>query len=690
MTTYLLEIGTEEIPAHFMPGALAQLKELAGKKLAEHRLNCERIDTFGTPRRLALLLNGLAEKGQDLREEVRGPAKKAAFAPNGEPTKAAQGFARSQGVSVESLTVKDTGAGEYVYAQKEVDGRPAPEILHEVVPQLITGLNFPKPMRWGSQEMRFARPIRWLVSLLDGEVLPFDLDFISAGRITRGHRFLGSDNITLDHADNYLEKLKENFVMADQEERRKECWRQILFVASSVQGLVEEDEELLEEVTHLLEWPTALMGSFAESYLDIPEEAVITPMREHQRYFPVRGKNGKLLNRFITVRNGDSRSLEIVSSGNEKVLKARLADARFFWDEDRKKKLAEYLPKLEKVVFQESLGTVAQKIARIKANVAALAETLSLDSVVWMNTLRAAELAKADLVTSMVYEFPELQGIMGRYYALESGENQNVALAILEHYQPRFAGDAIPASLEGALVSIADKMDTIAGCFAIGIEPTGSQDPYALRRQAMGVSLILSGHQLNVKLDDLIGMALGQYKDVLPAEKLDQAVSNKIKEFFQQRFKNILTDAGHRYDVIDAVLSVDYNSLIATLARAQSISECRGEPAFAETLMALTRAFNLAKKVEKTEIKPEFFIDPAEKDLYEAVTHKGRIINRLAQDGCYADSIRELYTLAGPVNRFFDAVMVMAEDEKVRMNRLSLLAEVVELSRGIGDLSKIQ
>ncbi|MFZ5753952.1 MAG: glycine--tRNA ligase subunit beta, partial [Bacillota bacterium] len=378
MANYLLEIGTEEIPAKFMPGTLNQLRENAEKKLEECRLKYEKIRVMGTPRRLTLIIEGLAEKEEDLKEEVRGPAKKAAIDPEGKFTKAAEGFARAQGVPVESLIIKETGNGEYLFALREVKGKPTAQVLPEIVPQLITSLNFPKPMRWGNKEMRFARPIRWLVSLLDEQIIPFELEGLKANRMTKGHRFLGQPEFAIKNPGTYVEQLKENFVLVDQDVRRAECWRQIQELAQTVEGVVTEDEELLEEVTYLLEWPTALMGNFAESYLAIPEEVVITPMREHQRYFPVRDKEGKLLNRFITVRNGNAEYLDIVRAGNEKVLKARLADARFFWEEDQKIKLEEYLPRLEKIVFQESLGTVAQKITRIKKNVEKLAQVLQL------------------------------------------------------------------------------------------------------------------------------------------------------------------------------------------------------------------------------------------------------------------------------------------------------------------------
>lgn len=689
MANYLLEIGTEEIPAKFMSGALAQLKDLATKKLDEKRITYGLITTMGTPRRMALLIINLAEKGQDVQEEVRGPAKRAAYDLTGKLTKAAEGFARSQGVTVESLVIKDTGNGEYLYANKELKGRRTEEVLPELVVQLINNLSFPKPMRWGNKEMRFARPIRWLVSLLNDQLIPLEIEGLVAGRISRGHRFLGQESITITNATSYEKQLEQNFVMVNQERRRAECWKQIQQVAANNQGQVEEDEELLAEVTQLLEWPTALMGSFDTSYLEIPEEVVITPMREHQRYFPVRGKDGKLLNKFITVRNGNAEHLDVVRAGNEKVLKARLADARFFWDEDRKIKLAEYLPRLEKIVFQESLGTVAQKINRISSNASYLANLLKLEAEQKTTTERAAQLAKADLVTAMVYEFPELQGIMGQYYARLSGEKEAVAQAILEHYQPRFAGDEVPASLPGALVSIADKMDTIAGCFAIGIEPTGSQDPYALRRQAMGICLIIIRHGLNVNLEQLVAKALANYQGVLSEKALAEQVQAKILEFFQARLKNILADEGHRYDVVDAILGVDYYAPAAVLDRAKALSAMKENSEFQELLTSFTRAYNLAKKAEGAVIQTQFFVEPAEKELYRVLEETEEQVAGLTRVQDYAAALQKMATLAQPITTFFNAVMVMAEDENVRNNRLGLLNRIVELTRSVGDLSKI-
>ncbi len=689
MADYLLEIGTEEIPAKFMPTALEQLKKFAKERIEERRISFGSIQTMGTPRRMALLVYDIAPREEDVKEEVKGPAKKAAFAPDGSLTKAGEGFARSQGVASNELIIKDTGKGEYVYAMHEVKGKPTKEVLPEIVVQIIGDLSFPKPMRWANKEMRFARPIRWLVSLLDKEIIPVEIEGLRAGNLTRGHRVLGQEKITITEPSRYIKQLEENFVMADQGKRHDECWRQIQEAAKTVGGEVEYDEELLDEVTYLLEWPTAVMGEFDQAYLEMPVEVIITPMREHQRYFPVRNDKGELLNRFITLRNGDDKHLEVVKSGNEKVLRARLADARFFWEEDKKRNLAENLPKLKKVIFQEELGTLAQKTERVKALVESLALLLELPENVRCAAIRAAELAKADLTTNMVYEFPELQGIMGRYYALLSGETEEVALAVKEHYQPRFAGDEIPSEIVGALVGIADKADTVAGCFAAGIEPTGSQDPYALRRQAMGICLTLIGHSLEIDLAGLLKMALSKYQDILSEDKIGEETLAKLMEFFRARVKNILADKGYSFDVSEAVLGVEYGLLTTTLMRAEALSRMKDDECFGEMLTSFTRAYNIAKKARDIEVKPEFLTEPAEKELYHAIVAcEGRVAEKKVQQE-YEDAIKELSALTGPINAFFDAVMVMAEDDKVRNNRLGLLRRITKLTQEVGDLSKI-
>lgn len=689
MHQYLLEIGTEEIPAKFMSSAMDQMREIAALQLGVYRFQYSEISAFGTPRRLALLISGLAEKGTDIIEEIKGPALKAAYSPEGKPTKVAEGFARAQKITVEELLVKNINGSDYVFAVRESKGSHAKDVLADVSLQLINNLNFPKPMRWADNEMRFARPIRWIVSILDEQIIPFKLGEIEAGRITRGHRFLGEDHISINDPKTYLEQLWNNFVMADHKKRRNECWKQIQTAAEKLGGIVVDDEELLNEVNFLLEWPTALTGNFDKHYLELPEEVVITPMREHQRYFPVRDNKGRLMNHFVTVRNGDEQYLENVRAGNEKVLKARLDDARFFWEEDKKIKLENYLPRLEKIIFQEKLGTVAQKIIRIEANVKSISEWLGKSENITEQALRAAKLAKADLVTYMVYEFPELQGIMGQYYADLSGENEAVAKAIKEHYQPRFAGDEIPQSIEGSLLSIADKIDTITGCFAIGIEPTGSQDPYALRRQVMGICLIITGHQLEISIDGLISLALNNYRSILGEKAVDPQIKQKIREFFRARIRNILVEQGYKNDTIDTVLEIDFDSLPDTFAKVSALEDAKNKPGYNELLTAFTRAYNLSKKSSGGKINEEYLLVTPEIVLNEKIHSTEKELAICVEKRDYIEAFKLLSQLAEPVNHFFDGVMVMVDDEKIRQNRLALLAKLVSISRCLGDLSKI-
>jgi glycyl-tRNA synthetase beta chain len=687
----LLEIGTEEIPARFMEAALAQLKELAEKTLAEERISFEQVLVYGTPRRLALMVKELVEKQQDRVEEVKGPARKAAFDSEGLPTKASQGFARSQGILVEDLEIRHTPGGDYVFALKRMQGRPTPEVLREVVPGFITGLNFPKPMRWGYGEMRFARPIHWLVALYGNEVIPFELGALQSGRTTYGHRFLGQGAIVLDKADDYLSRLEENYVIADQVVRQELIWKQIQELAVQVGGRVDPDAELLEEVTYLLEYPTALCGKFEDKYLELPEEVLITPMREHQRYFPVRDNSGQLLAKFITVRNGTGDHLDLVREGNEKVLKARLADARFFFEEDLRVPLEQNFKKLEKIVFQESLGMVSDKVQRIRtlSNYVAVELGWSPDQIADLD--RAAFLAKTDLVTNMVYEFPELQGLMGAEYARRNGEKVEVAQAIFEHYLPRQAGDVLPSTELGMVVSLADKLDTIVGCFGVGIQPTGSQDPYALRRQVLGICRIILEWGLEISLRDLIDKAYQLYADAGQVKmKLNrEQVLQETMEFFKLRLRNILNDRDISYDVLDSVLAVGIDNLADLNRRAVGVQVFRQRPEFVDLITAYTRTHNLARHAETETVEIASFVEDVEIRLFEALTRaQAEVMDCLAQKDI-ARALESIATLRAPIGDFFEGVMVMVEDPVVRRNRLALLKQVSSLSVGIADFSKI-
>lgn len=682
--TLLLEIGMEECPARFVGPALSDLARLMEERLAAERLAHGRVRTFGTPRRLAVMVESVSERQAELTQEVKGPPARIAFDASGAPTAAARGFAANQGVRVEDLVIKETENGAYVVAVRREPGKRAVEVLPGLLASVVTSLRFPKSMRWGYGTIRFARPIRWLVALLGEEVVPFELEGIVAGRTTRGHRTLADRAIEIASADAYVDTLREQGrVIVDVEERKERIRRQIEALAQQAGGELVMDEALLDEVTHLVEWPTALLGAFDPRYLEVPAEILITTMKEHQKYFPVR-KDG-LLPVFIAVRNGDERSLDVVRAGNEKVLAARLADARFFYEEDLKKPLEARLEQLKGILFQERLGSLWDKVERIRRIIRAVGGAYSEE--VLAKADRAALLCKADLVTQVVYEFPELQGVMGREYALAFGEEPEVAEAILEHYLPRHAQDRLPQTDPGILVSFADKADTIVGCFAVGLAPTGSADPYALRRQALGIIRTTIAHRPPIKLRALVEAAADGHQAVVG----DRAkVVAEVLEFFAGRLRSLLIEEGHRHDLVDAALAAGVDDLVAARERALALSEIAGTETFEALRVAYQRAANLAKKAAPgTRIDPGLFVHDEEKRLWEALAAVRREVDEHVAAGRFDRALAALSRLRPPVDAFFDAVLVMADDAAVRANRLALLGAVVKAFEGVADLSLV-
>jgi glycyl-tRNA synthetase beta chain len=678
----LLEIGTEEVPAHVMPDILAQLKEKAGKALEENRLKFEGIRTLGTPRRTALLVSGLAEKQEDVSSESRGPSVKIAFDAEGKPTKAAQGFARGQHIDPKDFVVKDG----YVYAEVEEKGKPAAELLASLLPELISSLSFPNNMRWGTLEFKFIRPIRWIVALFGSEVIPFELAGVKSGRVSRGHRFLSQGEFEIPEAGSYEKACAQNFVMVDQEERRRTIQAQIEKVAAQNGGVAEITPDLLEEVVYLVEYPTALCGRFEEKYLKLPPEAVITPMRDHQRYFPVKDKDGKLLPLFITVRNGNAEHLDVVQHGNERVLRARLADAQFFFDEDRKQTLEEHREKLKTVVFQQGLGTMYEKTERLVKLADFIADAIGADEKAHKHARRAALLSKADLVTGMVTEFTELQGIMGREYAKLDGECPCVAQAIDEHYMPRFAGDQQAQSTAGRIVSLADKVDTLVGMFSIGKIPTGSQDPFALRRQTLGLVNLAIEAKYHLSIQLLVNKAMDLYG--ITDEEKRRKLQQEVADFLRLRLKNVLETQKIRYDVADAVLE-DVDDPYGVLLRAEAVTAfLQGEQAVSD-LQAFTRVANLARKAKSASVDEALIREPAEKALLEAFLSVQKEVGRCTAEQDYASAIEALTKLAAPINAFFEQVLVMDKDEAVKNNRLGLLLAIDKQIRSVADFTKI-
>ena len=680
--TLLLEIGTEEVPAHVMPGILSQLKENAAKTFDELRIEYKNIKTLGTPRRSALLVEGLAEQQADLSKENRGPAVNIAFDADGNPTKAAQGFARGQGVKPEELVTKDG----YVYAMVHEKGGQTVDLLGETLKGLVDGLNFPNNMHWADLDYKFIRPLRWLVALYGQDVIDFEVANVKSGRTSRGHRFLSEGDFEIANAEDYVEACRKASIIVDQNERCEMIRQQIAEVAAANGGQAEVNEDLLEEVLYLVEYPTALCGKFDEKYLALPAEAVITPMRDHQRYFPVL-KDGQLLPLFITIRNGGKEHLETVQHGNERVLRARLEDAQFFFDEDRKKTLEQHGEKLKTVVFQDGLGTIYDKALRLEVLAGYIADAIGANEQDKKDAVRAAKLAKADLVTGMVTEFTELQGVMGREYALLDGETKAVDQAIDEHYMPRFAGDSQPASVAGRIVSLADKIDTIVGTFSRGLIPTGSQDPFALRRQALGIVNMLKEAQYHISLSQLVAKAMELLK-IADAGQQDK-LQNDVADFMKLRLKNVLADAGIRYDVVDAVF-VTVDDIYGVFLRAQAVNEAVKQD-MEKNIQAFVRTGNIARKAEDVQAAVEagLLAEQVEKDLYKAYEDASDKAEKeiAAQD--YAGAIATLSQLAAPIDAFFDGVMVMDKDEKIKNNRLGLLKLVDNLICQVADFSKI-
>ena len=678
----LFEIGAEEIPAGFMPHILGQLKQLAETKLNDAHLPFESIATYGTPRRLALIVKGLADTSAEISERHKGPSASIAYDADGNPTKAAIGFARGKGLDVADLVVEDG----YIYAETKTAGVPAKDIVTDMLPQLITGLNFPKSMHWGNLDAKFVRPVRWLVALLDEEVIPVEFATVKSGNVTRGHRFLGADEITIKNAASYVDTLKENFVMVDQDARRELISKQLHDMAASKNASIVWDDDLLEEINYLVEWPTALCGGFEESYLALPDAAIITPMKDHQRYFPLVDQDGKLLPMFLTVRNGSDHSIEVVQAGNERVLRARLDDAKFFFNEDRKKPLIDRQDGLTKIVFQEGLGNLADKTERLLTLGRVFSEECELHEDARVVLERATELAKTDLTTGMVTEFTELQGVMGKEYALLDGESPEVAEAIFEQYLPRFAGDVLPQTEAGKVLSIIDKIDNIVATFSRGLIPTGSQDPYALRRQTIGILNILLNSEWNISLRPIIVESMNLLN--VPAEKQDELLG-QVEEFITLRLKNIFLDREVPHHVIDLLLSnnelsvADAEGLVKALL-ANRIDEN------VELVQAFTRMYNLVKDVTYTGVDESLLKEDAERALYEAATKASEASIDAWDNNDYDAVVAVPATLVPTINTFFEDVMVMDKDEAIKANRLQLVRLAYSVMAIIGDISALK
>ncbi len=686
----LLEIGTEEIPARFMPGALNQLQERAARLLAEYRLDYARIKTMGTPRRLVLQVEDLAADQKSLREKKKGPSREAAFDEQGNPARAARGFAAKLGVPLEDLEIETMGKGEYLVALQEIKGEPTLKVLNALLPALIKSLAFPKTMYWEASKVRFARPIRWLLCLYGEEMVPFSYAGLESGQQTRGHRFLAPGPFAVQNPDHFCNVLADSQVLLDPAVRSAEIRKQAEQATASAGVELYLDPELLEEVTYLVEHPCAVLCSFPESFLQLPRDVLVTTLQSHQRYFPTQDASGAIRPYFVAISNNSSAPVENIRSGNEKVLKARLADAEFFYTEDLKTPLSDYVEALKSVLFQEELGTVFEKINRMKALVDFLSQRLP---AITPETIKAAQqaafLSKADLVTHMVGEFPELQGIMGQEYARRSGESPEVARAIMEHYRPRFAGDELPQTLPGALVSIADKLDHLAGCFAIGIRPSGSQDPYALRRQGLGLLQVMLEHDIRVSFREMMGFALGLFRERLEGINVEEQV-HELKDFTWHRARHHFQEKGFDYDLVEAVLHTPVDSLPDLGRRLDFLQQKRADKRLADAATAYIRIANLANHAASpAEVREDLLRESAEKDLYQKY---GATVEQLAAD-LSEDNLESVLSalseLKKEIDFFFDEVLVMAKEEELRNNRLALLVQLQNLYLNLADLARI-
>lgn len=685
MPELFIEIGSEEIPAGYIEPALEYLKNELHGFLEKNRIEAGSPKSFATPRRLVVCIPEVSACQKDVTETYHGPNVKDAYDAGGKPTKAAMGFARGKGVDVENLTVEKTAKGEVVCARVEKKGEDTAKVLNEYLPQLIAGVPFPKKMRWAEKKISFARPLHWIAALFGGKPLDFSVDGIQCQNVSRGHRFLKPEPFEFNDLSSYLEQCEKHFLVVDPDKRKKIITEQMNALAEEVGGTVKEDPDLLHEVAYLVEYPAALRCDFDSKYLSLPQELLVMTMKRHQRYFPLSDSSGKLLPWFITVSNMKSGEGDQIKQGNKRVLKARLEDARFFYEEDKKKKLEEYVDELKGVVFQKKLGTSYEKMTRFAALSANLAEKVCPDDL--SKVKRAALLCKADLVTQMVFEFPELQGIMGGYYADHSGEDPEVALAIKEHYRPAFAGDGLPENSVGAVVAIGDKLDTILGCISVGLIPSGSEDPYALRRHSLGIIQIILSRNWQVSLNDLIDSGIKLLKD--KAQLSPEEIREHTLDLFQQRFKTMLSGEEFPYDAIDAALATGIDSLVDSRRKVIALSELKTQPYFEDLAIAFRRVVSILTEDAHGDVNVKLLQDPAEKSLYDKYLEIRQPVEKLIAEKKYAGALAEIVAIKGAVDRFFDKVMVMVEDDALRKNRMHLLYGISRLFSQLADFSKI-
>jgi len=686
----LLEIGMEELPARFLNSTLNKIEKNIKIKLEKERIKYDGIKTYGTPRRLILHIDNLDEKQEDLSGISIGPAKRIAYDSSGEPTKAAIGFAKSQGAEITDLELIKNERGEYLAFSKFIKGKKTEEILEKILKEIILDIEFPKTMRWGTKKIKFARPLRWILALANDKIVEFEIEGIKSEAISYGHRFFGSKSFEVETIRDYFQKVEENYVIIDIEKRKQRIVDAIEGRCSKVGEKVLITDDLLNEVANLIEYPYPIVGTFNAEFLEVPQEVLIITMQTHQKYFPVLDTDGKLLPKFVVVRNGIDFS-ENVKKGNEKVLTARLADARFFYQEDLKIDLNDLIEKLKTVVFQKELGTIYNKIERSKMLAHKISNSLNVGETKKIDVERTIDLAKVDLVTNMISEkeYTKLQGFMGMDYALNAGEKDDVAKGIFEHYLPRYSGDILPKTMEGVIAGISDKIDTIVGCFGINLIPSGSEDPYALRRAAMGIVTVILDSSLDISLYDLIdwSIAIFEEKGILKREKSE--IKKDILEFFKARIKKVNIDKGYRRDIVEAVISVDYENLLDLEEKIKTLEKISKEEDFDDIILLIKRVRNILKKFSKTEIDEKLIKEKEEKELYEYYKKIRENTNIYIVEKNYEKFFFDILNGKEIINNFFDKVMVMDKDDQIKENRLSLIKALDNIFNEIAIMSKI-
>ncbi len=689
MSDILFEIGTEEIPAGYLQPALDALEDKFIRYSKEYNLSFDTVKTLGTPRRLVLSVSGMVDRQEDKVEELMGPSKVAGFDKDGKPTKAAEGFARSKGAAVSDLQVVETEKGEYLMLKREVKGKATQDLLPEILLALIGDIPFPKSMIWGDNTSHFARPVQWILALFNQTVVPLTYTGIASSNTTRGHRFHANTEQVVASADlnDFQELLGKMQVVVDCKTRREMVVKSITEAVKQqeLNGQVAIDEGLVDTVTNLVEKPFAVCGTFDEKFLQLPPEVLITSMREHQKYFPVVDQEQKLLPAFIAVNNTDVKDIDITRKGHQRVLRARLEDALFFFEADQEKPLESLLDDLGGIIFQAKLGTMAEKSERIVQLARVLAEKIIPEKV--EQCARAARLCKADLLTDMVGEFPSLQGIMGGAYAIHDGEDKETALAVKQHYMPLRAGSAIPQSDMGRVVALADRFDTLTGCFGIGQVPTGTADPFGLRRISLAIIQIIKESEYSISLHEICDTALALYEDKVDGSEKTIAT---ILEFIKQRFINDMVAVGHDQQAVMAATSVQFDIISDVIKRIAALEAIKEEESFAILAASFKRIRNIIKDNSDVVVNPDLFVEDAEKELFSAIEQVEKDMLHQLGNSDYKGALQAMLALKEPVDLFFDQVMVMSEDEMVRKNRLNLLTTIRTLVLRVGDISKMQ